>query len=104
MTNLEVIRIGTPIPGFTMQTNQQGHLVLEYMRLCNVDHAESVPVEAVVDYGIDKGYGLEDVETALIQASMNGWVVAIDDQIHLTKSGYAVMNPANDNSAPDTTV
>jgi hypothetical protein len=84
-----------------MEAKHHGHLVLDYMRSRKVMPGDQVSIDAVVEYGFDHGAELNELEDALIRASANGWILAADHYLQLTKSGYALLHPANDNfSAP----
>jgi len=77
---------------------REGNLVLRYLRLCNLEQGESVPVGAILDFGDAEGYDAFEIQDALVRAGSMGWIVAIDLQIHLTRYGYMVLHPANDNN------
>jgi hypothetical protein len=57
-----------------------------------------VPIDGLVEYGRAYGLTSEDIESALVGASANGWIIATDHHVHLTKIGYFLLNPANDNA------
>lgn len=81
-----------------METRQHGHLILQYFSVFNLDVGDSVKLDAITDYGIDLGIGLDEMENSLIHASSMGWIISADGNVHLTKSGFRLINPANDNS------
>lgn len=85
-----------------METKQHGHLILQYFRQLNMNVGGSVRLDTIVDYGIDLGIGLDEMENSLIHASSMGWVMSANGNVHLTESGFRLINPANDNLAePD---
>jgi hypothetical protein len=83
-----------------LQTDPSRHFVLKYMQLLNLKVGNSVLVDAVVKFGMTHGLELNDIENQLIHASAKGWILNTDHHIHLTKSGHALLNPANDNREP----
>jgi hypothetical protein len=80
---------------------REGNLVLRYLRLCNLDQGDSVPIGAILDFGEAEGYDSFEIQDHLVRAGSMGWIVAIDLQIHLTKYGYTISYPANDNADRD---
>ncbi|MBX5167452.1 MULTISPECIES: hypothetical protein [unclassified Rhizobium] len=72
-----------------MDTDAHNRFVLDFMAMRAMNVTDSVPVDTIVDYGIDKGLSLGEVEAALIHASV---------QEHLSQAGYVQIGPANDNS------
>ena len=80
-----------------METNQHGHLILEYMQLLNMTVGDSISLDALANYAFGKGVGLDQLENAIIDASSAGWILAADDQISLTNGGYRLLRYANDN-------
>jgi hypothetical protein len=83
--------------GPALKQNEYGYLVIEYLRLLNLEIGNSVPIDGLMEYGRACGLSSADIESALFTASANGWVIATDHQVHLTKIGYFLLNPANDN-------
>lgn len=81
----------------TLQTDQHGHLILDFMRLFDMAPGESIALDVLVDYGFDQDISLNDMENALVHASTNGWISSAGDHVMLTKSGHRVAYPANDN-------
>lgn len=78
-----------------MDTDAHNRFVLDFMAMRVTD---SVPVDTIVDYGIDKGFSLGEVEAALIHASVQEWILLVGTNVHLSQAGYAQIGPANDNA------
>lgn len=76
------------------------HPVLRFMAKAGMYIGDGVPIDAIVDYGITMGLSLEEIEAALIQANSQGWITAVEKNVHLTRSGYVLLHPANDNPSP----
>ncbi|MDR9776901.1 hypothetical protein RJJ65_30460 [Rhizobium hidalgonense] len=81
-----------------MNPNTHNRLVLEFMAMRAMKITDSVPVDTIMDYGIDKGLSLGEVEAALIHASTQEWILLVGSNVHLSQAGYAAIGPANDNS------
>lgn len=80
-----------------MKTNPHLHLILEYISEHGSPSGDGVPIDAIIEYGIDRGFSLDEMEGTMIHASALGWIVLIDHYVHLTRVADIVMNPANDN-------
>jgi hypothetical protein len=85
-------------PESIVETNKHGHLVLECMQLLDMEAGDRVSVDDLAEYAFGKGVGLDELENAIIHASLNGWIHTTDDQVYLTAGGYKLLNPANDNA------
>jgi hypothetical protein len=80
-----------------LKTNPRVHLILEYISEHGSLSGEGVPIDAIMEYGIDRGLSLDEMEGAMIHASALGWIVLVDHHVHLTRVADIVMSPANDN-------
>lgn len=87
-----------------MEFPQHGHLLLDFLRPFGLPMGGVIPLHEVFQRGLDRGIAQDEIEEALIRASANGWIMAAGDYLRLTKSGFQILNPANDNSPmpPDT--
>jgi hypothetical protein len=83
-----------------LKQNEYGYLVIEYLRLLNLEIGNSVPIDGLMQYGMAYGLTSEDIESALVGASANGWIMATDRHVHITGIGYSLLHPANDNVEP----
>lgn len=81
-----------------METNHHGHHVLEYMQAMGFKVGDHTHTNAILQYAEGKGIGLEEIVDAILYASTNGWIMIAGDRIHLTHGGFALLNPANDNT------
>jgi hypothetical protein len=81
--------------------NPQNRLVPDFMAMRAMKVTDSVPVDAIVDYGIDKGLSLGEVEAALIHAGLQEWILLVGPNVRLSQAGYAAIGPANDNPPPN---
>lgn len=80
-----------------MKTHPRLRLILEYISEHASRFGDGVPIDAIVGYGIDRGFSLDEMEGAMIHASALGWIVLVDHHVHLTRVADIVMRPANDN-------
>jgi hypothetical protein len=84
--------------GVPMNPSDHNRLVLDFMATRAINVTDSVPVDTIMDYGIDRGLSLGEVEAALIHASTQEWILLVGSNVHLSQAGYAAIGPANDNS------
>jgi len=70
------------------------------MAAASINVGDGAPVDQFVHYGIRNGFSLEEVEVGLMEAGSKGWIVAADHHVILTRIGYLVLHPANDNPPP----
>jgi len=75
------------------------HIVLRYMAERGALEGEPAPVDAIVDYGYAKGYHIEEMKGAFVLADAKGWIGVAGRHVYLTRIGYIVPHPANDNAA-----
>ncbi|ARO32417.1 hypothetical protein NXC14_PA00130 (plasmid) [Rhizobium sp. NXC14] len=72
--------------GAAVDTDAHKRFVLDFMALRAMNVTDSVTVDAIVDYGIDKGLSLGEVEAALIHASNQQWILLVGPNVHLVTS------------------
>lgn len=84
--------------GDAVERDTYNRFILDCMSRRAMKVADSVPVHTIVDYGIDQGLSLDEVEAALIHASIQEWILLAGANVHLSQAGYSKIGPANDNS------
>jgi hypothetical protein len=45
----------------------------------------------------ERGFSDDDIQASLIGAAASGWVIAVEDRLHLSGTGHTLLHPANDN-------
>jgi hypothetical protein len=92
--SLPILTIGLPL-----HNDQYGQLLLEVLRPFALRIAETLPLSLIFQRAHIKGVSGDDLENALIDATAQGWVSAIGDNLALTTSGHRLVYPANDNGS-----
>lgn len=59
---------------------------------------DSASIDDIMDYGVDQGLSLGEIEAAITHAAVQEWVLLFGDRAHLSLAGYRLIGPANDNS------
>jgi hypothetical protein len=80
-----------------MELPHRGYLVLELLRPLELSIGDSFQIEDIFERGRERGVGDDDIQASLIGAAANGWVIAVDDKLHLSDIGHTLLHPANDN-------
>lgn len=75
----------------------RNEIVLRFMADAGMRTGDGAPVDAIVNYGFDRGFGLDEMEAILITSVNCGWISVTGNNIHLTRLGYLLISPANDN-------
>jgi len=82
-----------------MDANENGRIVLEFMAGRGMKATDNVPLDEIVDYGIDNGFSLSEIEGALVHASTKEWILLVGQNVHLSQAGYMLIGSANDNAS-----
>jgi hypothetical protein len=80
-----------------VEANEQGRIVLEFMARRGMKVTDSAPVDEIMDFGIDNGLSLSEIEGALVHASAKDWILLVGQRVHLSQAGYRLIGSANDN-------
>lgn len=80
-----------------MNSPQHGLTLIEILRPFALSVGEALPLDVIFESGVDRGFSLEKIEAAMIDASMKGWVTSVGTSLLLTMSGHSLLYPANDN-------
>lgn len=84
---------------YPVQVEPYGHLILKLLRPIGLKVGGVLQLEELFRYAAENGVSADALETALIDASAQGWVMAWDNKLALSKTGYQLMYPANDNQS-----
>lgn len=58
---------------------------------------DGVVADDVINYGLDRGFKIDEMEAALVRATTKRWITVVDYRIYLTRLGHVLINAANDN-------
>lgn len=81
-----------------MESNENGRIGLEFMAKRGMKATDSVPVDEIIDYGIDEELSLSEIQGALVRASVKEWILHVGTKVHLSQAGYRQIGSANGNS------
>ena len=80
-----------------MEANENGRIILEFMAKRGMKVTDCIPVDEIIDYGIDEGLSLSEIQGALVHASVKEWILHVGTNVHLSQAGYRQIGSANDN-------
>jgi len=84
--------------GANLPTEPHGQLILQLLRPLGLKVGGVLPLEELFRYADQNGIAADALEAALIDASAQGWVMAWDNKLAISKSGYQLLYPANNNA------